>query len=103
MKKLEIYGPGCPRCEQLAKLIGQAAPELGIPYQLEKVTDIKRITDAGVMMTPALALLLAGPALSLPSMIVLIKVMGARKALTYIVLVILMATITGMLFGVIAG
>jgi len=51
---LEIYGPGCSRCEQLAKLVGQAATELGIPYQLEKVTDISRMTAAGIMMTPAL-------------------------------------------------
>jgi small redox-active disulfide protein 2 len=55
MKKLEIFGPGCPRCEKLAQLTAQAAAELGMPYQLEKVTDINRMTAAGVMMTPALA------------------------------------------------
>jgi len=54
MKKLEIYGPGCPRCEQLAKVTAQAAAELGIPYQLEKITDISKMTAAGIMMTPAL-------------------------------------------------
>jgi len=48
---------------------------------------------------PALALLLAGPALSLPSMIVLIGIMGWRKTGTYIILVVIMATITGMAFG----
>jgi uncharacterized membrane protein YraQ (UPF0718 family) len=50
---------------------------------------------------PALALLLAGPALSLPSMIVLGKIMGAKKALVYIFLVVAMATVTGMIFGAI--
>ena len=55
MKKLEIFGPGCPRCERLAELAGEAAGALGIEYELEKVTDINRITTAGLMMTPALA------------------------------------------------
>ena len=48
---------------------------------------------------PALALLLAGPALSLPNMLVLRTVMGARKTAVYVGLVIVMATITGVLFG----
>jgi uncharacterized membrane protein YraQ (UPF0718 family) len=48
---------------------------------------------------PALALLLAGPALSLPSMLVIRSVVGTKKALVYILLVVAMATITGMLFG----
>ncbi len=51
---------------------------------------------------PALALLLAGPALSLPSMIVIGRIMGAKKALVYIGLVVVMATVTGMIFGTIA-
>jgi hypothetical protein len=48
---------------------------------------------------PALALLLAGPALSLPSMIVLASVMGVKKMLAYVSLVVVMATITGMGYG----
>jgi hypothetical protein len=50
---------------------------------------------------PALALLLAGPALSLPSMLVLRSVIGAKKTVVYVSLVVIMATITGMIFGVI--
>jgi uncharacterized protein len=52
---------------------------------------------------PALALLLAGPSLSLPNMIVITKVMGTKKAFTYFTLVILVATIVGFSYGVISG
>lgn len=55
MKKLEIYGTGCPKCEKLAELTKDAADAAGIAYELEKITDITRITAAGVIMTPALA------------------------------------------------
>ena len=54
MKKLIVLGPGCPRCDQLLRLTGQAAEELGIEYHLEKLTDITRFSDFGVMMTPGL-------------------------------------------------
>ncbi len=66
---------------------------------LTEVPIIKAFLDMGMGRGPALALLLAGPALSLPSMIVLIRVMGVKKGLTYIGLVVIMATITGMGFG----
>lgn len=66
---------------------------------LTEVPIIKAFLDMGMGRGPALALLLAGPALSLPSMIVIIRVMGAKKGLTYIGLVVIMATITGMGFG----
>jgi len=46
-------------------------------------------------------LLLAGPALSLPSMIVIGRIMGVKKTLIYIFLVVAMATVTGMIFGMI--
>jgi uncharacterized membrane protein YraQ (UPF0718 family) len=52
---------------------------------------------------PALALLLAGPALSLPNMLVLRNIMGWKKTLTYVVLVVAMATISGYLFGFISS
>jgi uncharacterized membrane protein YraQ (UPF0718 family) len=48
---------------------------------------------------PALALLLAGPALSLPNMLVIRSVLGTLKTVVFVLLVILMATISGMLFG----
>ena len=54
MKKVEVLGPGCPRCEELMKRTRQAVLELGLECQLEKVSDIMKITSYGVMMTPAL-------------------------------------------------
>ena len=54
MKKIQILGPGCPKCHTLAANAEQAAKGLGLEYQLEKVTDINRIMSHGVMMTPAL-------------------------------------------------
>ncbi len=55
MKKLQILGTGCPKCKKLAELTEQAARELGLEYELVKVTEINDIMDFGVMMTPALA------------------------------------------------
>ncbi len=54
MKKLIVLGPGCPRCEQLAAKTKQAADQLGIDYELEKLTDIKQFPKFGLMMTPGL-------------------------------------------------
>jgi len=55
MKKIQILGPGCWKCEALKKNTEAAAKELGIEYQIEKVTDITDIMSFGVMRTPALA------------------------------------------------
>jgi len=55
MKKIQILGTGCPKCRQLAQCAEQAAKELGLEYELEKVTEINEIMKFGVMMTPALA------------------------------------------------
>lgn len=55
MKKLQILGAGCPKCKKLAEATEQAAKSLGIEYTLEKVTDINKIMEFNVMMTPALA------------------------------------------------
>jgi small redox-active disulfide protein 2 len=54
MKKIQILGTGCPKCKQLAELAEKTAKELGIEYQLEKVTQISDIMKFGVMITPAL-------------------------------------------------
>jgi small redox-active disulfide protein 2 len=54
MKKLEVLGTGCAKCEKLAELTEQAARELGLEYDLVKVTDIMDITARGVIMTPGL-------------------------------------------------
>ncbi len=51
---VKILGPGCPKCEQLAKNTQDAIKELGVAANFEKVTDIKTISSYGVMMTPAL-------------------------------------------------
>lgn len=53
--KLTIYGKGCSKCEKLQQYSEAAARTLGIDYQVEKVTDMNQIIDAGVMHTPALA------------------------------------------------
>jgi small redox-active disulfide protein 2 len=55
MTKIQVLGTGCPKCKKLAELADAAAQELGIDYELEKVTDINDIMAFGVMMTPALA------------------------------------------------
>ena len=54
MKKLQILGTGCAKCTKLAQTTEQAAEALGLAYELEKVTEIRRIMAFGVMMTPAL-------------------------------------------------
>ena len=55
MKKIQILGPGCPKCKKLAENAETAAKDLGIEYTLEKVTGINDIMKFGVMITPALA------------------------------------------------
>ncbi|OFW54072.1 MAG: permease [Actinobacteria bacterium RBG_13_35_12] len=70
---------------------------------LTEVPIIKAFMDLGMGEGPALTLLLAGPALSLPNMIVLGRIMGAKKTLAYVSLVVIMATFTGMAFGYFFG
>jgi len=53
--KIEILGVGCPKCKQLTSNTEQAVKELNIQAEINKVTDIDKITEYGVMMTPALA------------------------------------------------
>lgn len=54
MKKIQILGTGCAKCKKLAKNAEAAAKELGIEYELEKVTDINEIIKMEVVMTPAM-------------------------------------------------
>jgi hypothetical protein len=70
---------------------------------LTEVPTLRGLLDSGMGQGPALALLLAGPALSLPSMLVINSILGPKKTLTFISLVVIMATITGMIFGAIMG
>ena len=53
--KIEILGTGCPKCSQLAANAEAAARELGMDFELKKVTNLSEIASYGVMVTPALA------------------------------------------------
>jgi uncharacterized membrane protein YraQ (UPF0718 family) len=66
---------------------------------LTEVPILQGLMNSGMGKGPALALLLAGPALSLPSMLVLRSIMGTKKTVVYVSLVVVMATISGMIFG----
>ncbi|MFA4854360.1 MAG: permease [Candidatus Omnitrophota bacterium] len=68
---------------------------------LTEVPILQGLIGSGMGKGPALALLLAGPALSLPSMLVLRSIMGTKKTVVYVSLVVVMSTITGMIFGAI--
>ncbi len=68
---------------------------------LTEVPIVRAFMDLGMGKGPALALLLAGPALSLPNMLVVRSIMGAKKTLTYVALVVVMATISGCIFGLV--
>ncbi|MFH1024153.1 MAG: permease [Planctomycetota bacterium] len=70
---------------------------------LTEVPILQGLIGAGMGKGPALALLLAGPALSLPSMLVLRSIMGTRKTVVFCSLVVVMATVTGMIYGAIWG
>jgi len=54
MRNIKILGSGCPKCVELAKLAKEAAAELNLDCEIEKVTDINEIMSWGVMFTPAL-------------------------------------------------
>ncbi|MDD2752550.1 MAG: permease, partial [Candidatus Omnitrophica bacterium] len=66
---------------------------------LTEVPILQGLIGSGMGKGPALALLLAGPALSLPSMLVIRGVIGTKKTAVYVSLFVVMATISGMLFG----
>ncbi|MCK4357085.1 permease [Candidatus Bipolaricaulota bacterium] len=70
---------------------------------LTEIPILQGLQGAGMGDGPALALLLAGPALSLPNMLVIRKVLGTKKTLAYIILVCIAATLTGKLFGTVMG
>lgn len=98
--------------QQVAALVGDNSVQsnflasiVGALFYFATLTEVP-VTQAlmrlGMAEGPALALLLAGPALSLPNMLVIRSVLGNRKTLVFIVLVVVMATMTGMMFGLIA-
>ncbi|MEN6370068.1 MAG: permease [Thermotogota bacterium] len=85
----------------VANLAASVAGALMYFATLTEIPILQGLLGSGMGNGPALALLLAGPALSLPSMIVLGKVMGAKKTAAYVLLVVIAATLTGKLFGAI--
>lgn len=54
--KIQILGTGCPKCNKLTETATEAANSLGLDYKIEKITDMMRFADFGVMMTPAMAI-----------------------------------------------
>jgi uncharacterized protein len=70
---------------------------------LTEVPIIQGLLASGMGKGPALALLLAGPSLSLPNMLVIRSVMGNQKAVVYIILVVILSTIAGVTFGAFFG
>jgi uncharacterized membrane protein YraQ (UPF0718 family) len=70
---------------------------------LTEVPILQGLIASGMGKGPALALLLAGPSLSLPNMLVIRDVIGTQKTVVYVSLVVVMATITGLIFGSVFG
>ena len=55
MVKLQVIGPGCKNCDRLAERTEEAARQLDLDHQLEKITEVDKFADYRVMMTPGLA------------------------------------------------
>ncbi len=70
---------------------------------LTEVPILQGLIGSGMGKGPALALLLAGPALSLPNMLVVRSVLGTKKTVVYVTLVVVMATLSGLIFGAMVG
>jgi hypothetical protein len=68
---------------------------------LTEIPILQGLINSGMGKGPALALLLAGPALSLPNMLVIRGVIGTQKTVVYVSLVVVMATISGLIYGAI--
>jgi uncharacterized membrane protein YraQ (UPF0718 family) len=85
-----------------ANLLASFAGALMYFATLTEVPILQTLLGSGMGRGPALALLLAGPALSLPSMLVINSYLGPRRTATYVGLVVLMATVSGWLYGALA-
>ncbi|MBD3220286.1 hypothetical protein GF314_03510 [bacterium] len=85
-----------------ANLFASLAGALMYFATLTEVPILQGLLGSGMGQGPALALLLAGPALSLPNMLVIRSVIGWRKTMVFVVLVVIMATVTGLIYGAIA-
>jgi len=86
-----------------ATLFASIAGALMYFATLTEIPILEGLLGAGMGQGPALALLLAGPALSLPNMLVIRNIIGTKKTLVYILLVIIMATVSGLIYGAIAA
>lgn len=87
----------------LANLFASLSGALMYFATLTEVPILQGLIGSGMGKGPALALLLAGPALSLPSMLVLKSIMGLKKTAVFVLLVVVLATLTGFVFGTLAG
>ena len=94
---------GALGCNSLgANLFASVAGALMYFATLTEVPIVQGLIGAGMGNGPALALLLAGPALSLPNMLVIRSIMGTKKTLVFVGLTVVMATVTGMVYGMLA-
>jgi small redox-active disulfide protein 2 len=55
MRLVQVYGAGCPRCRETAAVIEKTAEKMGVEIYLEKVTDLGKISDRGILQTPGVA------------------------------------------------
>lgn len=86
-----------------ANLFASVAGALMYFATLTEVPILQGLIGAGMGQGPALSLLLAGPALSLPNMLVLFGIMGVKKTLTFCAIIVVLSTIAGMIFGSMVG
>ena len=86
----------------MSNLFASASGALMYFATLTEVPILQGLMGSGMGSGPALALLLAGPALSLPSILVLRSIMGFRKTMVYVLLVVVLSTVTGLVYGSIA-
>jgi uncharacterized membrane protein YraQ (UPF0718 family) len=86
-----------------ANLFASVAGALMYFATLTEIPILQGLIGSGMGKGPALALLLAGPALSLPNMLVIGSVMGVRKTATFCSIIVIMSTIAGLIYGSLAG
>ncbi|MBO8158174.1 permease [Thermosyntropha sp.] len=99
--------------EWIARYVGSntfganfAASLIGALFYFSTLTEVpivKGLVDLGMNQGPALALLLAGPAVSIPNLLVVNRIMGFKRTLAYFILVVIMATLTGWIYGFFFG
>jgi len=86
-----------------ANLLASVVGALMYFATLTEIPILQGLIGSGMGHGPALALLLAGPALSLPNMLVIRSVIGTKRTMTFVGLVVVMATVSGMIFGTLTG